>query len=185
MSETRIATRYAKSLLELAVEQNRVEDVYKDMLSLTKVCSENHQLVRLLRSPVVRNDKKRSILKAIFKQANPLTLAIFDIISKKKREAYLPAIAKAFHRQYNTLKGIDPVAVTTAVPLGAPLRKEIEQLATKISTLDKIELTEKVDPEIIGGYILKVGDRQIDDSLRSKLMTLNYKLRQNPYVKEF
>ncbi|MEM9859356.1 MAG: ATP synthase F1 subunit delta [Bacteroidota bacterium] len=186
MSEYRIASRYAKSLLSLADEKGVLDKVKEDMHLFLKVCEQNRDLLLLLKNPIVKHDKKRAILEAIFKgKVNELTLAIFDIITKKNREAVLPEIAVEFGHQYNAYKGIQEASVTTAVPLSKDLKAEIEKLVKKISTQSDVELKEIVDEDIIGGYILKVADRQIDDSIKSKLKALELKFSQNPYIKEF
>jgi F-type H+-transporting ATPase subunit delta len=136
----------------------------------------------MLRNPVLNHLKKLSILKKIFTgKVNSLTLSIFDIITRKRREQYLPEIALEFHKQYNITKGIAEASITTVVPLTTELRKEINALVQKI-TGQKVELTEKIEPSIIGGFILKIGDRQIDDSINSKLNELKLKFSQNLYV---
>ena len=181
MTDLRVASRYAKSLLELAVEKNVLEEVHRDMLMFAEVCQQNYDLVLMLKNPIIKSDKKKSVLLAIFKsKVDPLTLSIFDIISRKNREAFLPAIAKEFHNLYNTMKGIRAASVSTAVPLSKELRAEMEKLVQKIAPGKKVALVENVDKDLIGGYVLKVGDRQIDDSLRTKLKTLQLKFSQNP-----
>lgn len=185
MSEHRIASRYAKSLLGLADEKGMLEDVNKDMLMFSELASENRDFVLMLKSPVVAHTKKLAVLNIVFKgKVNDLTLAIFEILARKQREAYLPAIAEEFHHQYNVRKGIEEATVTTTFKLDAALRKEFEGIVAKISG-KKVELTEKIDRDLIGGFVLKIGDRQIDDSLSSKLSALKLKFSQNPYVKEF
>ena len=169
MSEYRIASRYAKSLLDLADEKGVLEDVNKDMLMFSGLASENRDLVLMLKSPVVSHDKKLAVLNKVFDgKVNELTLAIFQILTKKHREAYLPAIATEFHHQYNVRKGIEEATVTTTFKLDAKRRKEFEGIVAKISG-KKVELTEKIDEKIIGGFVLKIGDRQIDDSMHSVL----------------
>jgi F-type H+-transporting ATPase subunit delta len=186
MADSRVASRYVKSLLGLAVEQNAVEAVNKDMRAFSKICKENRAFTLMLRNPVIKHDKKKAILSAIFGgKVHSLTLAIFDIITRKNREPLLPAIANEFHLAYNIYKGVGEAAVTTAVPLDAKLRGEIEQIVKKLSDKKQVELVEKVDPEMIGGFLLNVGDRQIDASIKNKLKALKVKFSQNPYVKEF
>lgn len=185
MAESRVASRYVKSLLSLAVEQNALEAVHTDMLSFSKVC-ENRAFMLMLRNPVIKHDKKKDILHSIFDgKVHALTLAIFDIITRKNREPILPAIAKEFHVAYNDYKGVGEASVITAVPLDAKLRSEIEQIVKKLSDKKKVEIIEKVDAEMIGGFVLNVGDRQIDASIKNKLKALKVKFSQNPYVKEF
>lgn len=185
MSEHRIASRYAKSLLELADEKGVLEDVNKDMQMFSALAAENRDLVLMLKSPVVAHAKKLAVLNKVFEgKVNELTLAIFQILTRKHREQYLPLIALEFHHQYNVRRGIEEATVTTTFALDADLRKEFENIVKSISGKE-VELTEKVDKSLIGGFILKIGDRQIDDSLSSKLSALKLKFSQNPYVKEF
>lgn len=186
MAETRVASRYVKSLLSLAVEQNALDAVYSDMLSFSKIVKENREFALMLRNPIIKHDKKRDILEKIFKgKVNKLTLAIFDIITAKNREPLLPAIAEEFHHAYNVYKNIGEATVTTAVPLDAALRAEIEGIVKKLSDKKQVEIKEKVNPEMIGGFVLNVGDRQVDASIKNKLKALKVKFSENPYIKEF
>ena len=186
MSDFRAASRYAKSLIELADEQGALEDVYQDMQLFNEVCEENYDFRLMLKNPVIKHDKKLQILNSLFKdKVTKLTLSIFDIITRKNREPILPAIAKEFIILYNVKKGIEVATVTTAVPLDEALREEIRKIVKKVGGRKTVELKEIVDPELIGGFILKVGDKQIDDSLLSKLKMLEHKFSQNPFVKEF
>ena len=186
MADIRAASRYVKSLLGLAVEQNVLEQVHADMLLFAKVVDENRQFELLLHNPIIKHDKKRAILEKIFKgKVNALTMAIFDIITKKNREPLLPAIAIEFHKAYNTFKDIGPATITTAFPIDAKLRAQFEKIATELSDRKNVELKEEVDKEIIGGFVLEVGDKQIDASIKSKLKALKLNFSQNPYVKEY
>lgn len=185
MSEIRAASRYAKSLLGLASEQKVLEEVHADMLNFLSICEQNRDFTLMLKNPIIKHDKKRAILEKIFSKSNKLTLAIFDIITRKNREPLLPAIAREFHNQYNVFKGIEVATVTSAIALDKNTKKELEAIVKSISQYDKVDLKEKVDADIIGGFILNVGDRQLDDSLRSKIKALNLKFSQNPYTKEF
>jgi F-type H+-transporting ATPase subunit delta len=186
MTDSRAAARYVKSLLQLAVEKNVLEDVHQDMLLFSKVVRENHQFELLLGSPIIKHDKKRDILQATFKgKVNAITLSIFDILTKKNREPLLPAIAEQFHNAYNEYKQISKATVTTVAPLDDALRAQIRTLVQQLSNKVNVELAEKIDQHMIGGFILNVGDRQIDASLKNKLKSLQVKFSHNPYIKEF
>jgi F-type H+-transporting ATPase subunit delta len=186
MVDSRAASRYAKSLLGLAIEQNVLDQVQADMLLFSKVVEETKALGLMLRNPIIKHDKKRDVLEKIFKgKVHNLTMSIIDIITRKNREPLLPTIAKEFQTQYNEYKGIGRASVTTAVPLDAKLRGEIEKIVKDLSNRKQIDLTEKVDPSLIGGFILNVGDRQIDASIKSKLKSLKVEFTQNPFIKEF
>ena len=183
MADSRAASRYVKSLLTLAVEKDALEAVHEDMLLFSRICESNRSLELMLRNPIIRHDKKRDILVKIFEgKVNPLTM---DILTRKNREPLLPAIARGFHVAYNIHKGIGKATVTTAVPLDAALKAEFETIVKKISEKSKVELIEKIDKEMIGGFILDVGDRQLDASIKNKLKALKVKFSHNPYIKEF
>jgi len=185
MSEYRIASRYAKSLLDLAVDQGKLEEVNNDMVMFTRVIEENRDLLLMLKSPVIISDKKLAILNEVFEgKVNPLTISIFQILTRKHREGYLPQIATEFHHQYNFSLGIAEASVTTTFPLTAKMRTEFSKVVEQISH-KKVELTEIVDDSLIGGYILKVGDRQIDDSVSSKLQALRVEFEKNEYEKAY
>jgi len=186
MTDSRAAARYVKSLLQLAVQKNVLEEVHQDMLLFSKTVRENHQFELLLGSPIIKHDKKRDILQAVFKgKVNTLTLSIFDILTKKNREPLLPAIAEQFHAAYNEYKQIGVATVTTAVPLDDALRAEIRAIVQKLYNKSSVNLKEKIDTNMIGGFVLNVGDRQIDASLKNKLKSLQVKFSHNPYIKEF
>jgi F-type H+-transporting ATPase subunit delta len=184
MSDIRVASRYAKSLLDLAVEKNELDSVYTDMKNFRSLTRSNREFTRLLKNPIVRNDKKMKILDAIFAgKVNPMTYSFMQIISRKNRESVLPEIADAFFTQYNTYKGISKAEVTTTFPLNDDMRKQITDLVVKM-TGNQVELVEKIDKSLIGGYVLRVGDRQIDESISSKLSELKAEFSKNPYVRE-
>ncbi|MDV3309996.1 MAG: ATP synthase F1 subunit delta [Cyclobacteriaceae bacterium] len=186
MAASRVASRYVKSLLDLAIEQGRLEEVHRDMMLFDSVCRENRNFVLMLTNPIIRHDKKREILNRLFSdKVSELTMAIFDIITRKNREPLLPEIARGFHRAYNRYKGIGNASVVTAVPIDEELRETFNKIARDISGEKEVELAERVDSDLIGGFVLTVGDQQVDASLRRKLGILKTQLSQNPYIKEF
>jgi F-type H+-transporting ATPase subunit delta len=186
MAESRVASRYVKSLLGLAVEQGALEQVHNDMLLFDRICEQNRSFVLMLKNPIIKHSKKRDILEALFKgKVHDLTMAIFDIITRKNREALLPAIANEFHQAYNVYKNISTATITTAFPIDNELRSQFEGMVKSISKKDKVELKEEIDKDMIGGFVLDVGDKQIDASLKNKLKMLKVKLSHNPYIKEF
>ena len=185
MSDIRVASRYAKSLIELSVEQGVLEDVHADMKLFAGVASENRDFALLLKSPIVKSDKKMSIIKALFAdKLSKLTLTFFEIISRKGREAILASIVREFNNQYNQYKGIGKVRVTTTFPLTDDLRKQFMTVAEKLEG-KKIELEEVVDESIIGGYVLKLGDRQLDESLSRRINELKRQFSNEAYVRTY
>jgi F-type H+-transporting ATPase subunit delta len=185
MAEFRVASRYVKSLLGLAEEQGVLEKVREDMQMFSKLCHESRPFLVMLKSPVIRHDKKQNILEKVFSnKVDKLTMAFFNIITRKNREPLLPAIASEFHHAYNVYKNISQATITTAVPLDKDIRDEFEEMVKEISKKNQVELVEKVDDDLIGGFILNVANKQIDASIRNKLKSLKVKLSHNPYVKE-
>jgi F-type H+-transporting ATPase subunit delta len=155
------------------------------MLLLLDAASKSRPFELLLNSPVIKHDKKLDILRRIFQgKVSSLTMAFFEIITRKNREPILVNVAREFHNAYNDYKGIGKATVTTAIPLDGKLRAELEKLVSKYSDRKQIELIEKVDPGLIGGFVLDVGDRQVDASIRSKIKALKLSFSQNPYIKE-
>ncbi|GAA5040429.1 ATP synthase subunit delta [Marivirga lumbricoides] len=184
MSEFRIASRYAKSLLDLSVERNTLDETKNDMDLFLKVSEQNRDFVLLLKNPIVKSAKKSAIIKEIFSgKVSDLSLAFFDIIAKKGRESYLLDITQAFQTLYNKYKGIMKAEVTTTFPLTDNLRDEVKRLVNEI-TGKTIDLKENIDKSIIGGFLLKVGDRQIDDTVSAKLSALRRELTKNQYIKQ-
>lgn len=182
MSDIRVASRYAKSVIDLAIEKGCLDEVHTDMLLLANVCNENRELVSLLKSPIVKSDKKYNVLSSIFTgKVNALTLAFFKIITQKGREQALPSISEEVHNLYNELKGIQKAQVITASALNDELRNEFKSLVVS-STGKTVELTEKIDEDIIGGYILRIADKQIDESIKSKLNKIKVKFSSNPFI---
>lgn len=185
MGDLRVASRYVKSLLGLAVEQGSLEKVHNDMLLFSKVCHENRNFVAMLRSPVIRHENKRAILRKLFSERiSPMSMLIIDIITRKNREPILPAIAAEFHNAYNVYKGIGKTYLTTAAPPDKELLQIMESISKKLADKSVIEMQSKVDKDLIGGFILNVGDRQIDASVRSKLKVLSLKFEENYFVKK-
>ncbi len=185
MSEYRIASRYAKSLLDLAVEKGILEEVNKDMKLLADLSAENRDLVLMLKSPIITHDKKLAVLNKVFTgKVNDLTLAFFQILTRKHREAYLVNVAEEFHHQYNVYNGVVEATITTTFAIDQKLRSEFSKVVEKISN-KKVELTEVIDESIIGGFVLKIGDRQIDDSVSSKLKALRLEFTKNHYEKAY
>ncbi len=180
MADIKAASRYVKSLLDLAVERNVLEEVHADMQTFEKVVNENRPLLIALRSPIIKHYKKKNILEALFGgKFNDLTMSFFRIITQKNREILLPLIAAEFHNAYNRFKGIGKASVVSAVPLDNDLRDEVLSLAKKMTGKEKVELKEEVDPELIGGFKLNAGSQQIDSSIKHQLKILQLSFSNN------
>jgi F-type H+-transporting ATPase subunit delta len=184
MLETKVAKRYAKSLIDLSREQGVLDAVNQDMTLLVSVCEANRDLALLLGNPIIGADKKLSVLNAVFGQrVSKLSSAFFDIITRKGRESHLVGIAKEFVAQYKKSKGIETAVVTTAAGLDDRLRAEVLRTVRE-SMKSEVELVEKVDKDLIGGFVLRVGDKLYDASVASELRKLAREFSSNPFVQK-
>lgn len=183
MSVHRIASRYAKSLVDLAVEQNKLERVKEDVATFKEV-TKIREFYLLLKNPIVTTEKKAAIIKTLFADKyDELTLAFLDILVKKGREAHLPEIAEEFLIQYKHIKHISTVKLTTAKPLTETALKAIhDKLASSAQTDDVIEIKTKVDPKLIGGFIVEFEDNVYDASVAHKLDEFKKEFKDNLYV---
>ena len=172
MSIFTVASRYAKSLLDLAQEQGQLDAVKKDMESVVSVLKSNAELLAILKNPIISGDKKRNILAAIFEgKISPTIVSFFNILVNKGRGAILLDIAQEFVREYNEAKGIVKASVTSATALSEANLAELQQIITGEIKAEVI-LKNIVDPSLIGGFVVRVGDRQIDASIAGKLNKL-------------
>ncbi|OWK72266.1 ATP synthase F1 subunit delta [Pedobacter sp. AJM] len=177
MSEIKVAGRYAKSLIDLAVENNALAESYNDMVLFEKVVDETPELEAILKNPIVPLDKKIGILNGIFTdKVNKLTLSFFKIVVSKGRSAILFATAKQFVQQYNLIKGIVTADVTSATVLSNEAKEEIVATVKRELGAKEVIFNEKVNDKLIGGFILKVGDKQFDASIASSLSKLKKEL---------
>ncbi len=185
MQNPRLAYRYAKSLMDLAQEQNSLEQVMGDMQLLQTTVQGSPELAQLLRSPIVKADKKTAILQAIFgNRLNKLSTAFVELITSKGREGALSEIAASFVHQYKELKRIRVAKLITAAPASDALRQEVKAKAEAALPGYTVELEEKVDPSIIGGFILEMGDRSVDASVRRDLGEVRKQFRDNLYISQ-
>ena len=179
----RLAFRYAKAILDLAVEKGQLDTVYNDMLTMREVYRASRELVILLQSPIIKTDKKRQILEAVTAgKISPLTTAFNKLLMTKEREAYLPEIATAFIEQYKTHQGIQTVKLTTAVPISEDLKKAILDKIKADRHVAQIELHTEVKEELIGGFVLEIGDQLIDASVAFELHTIKQQFQNNDFI---
>jgi len=180
MASTAVARRYGKSLLTLCKEQQAVDAVDRDMRALSRAVSENRELAAILGSPVVRPEKKEAIVRAVFAEAHSLTVDFLAMLARKGRAGLLGVMAQAFVALVREERGIVLAEVVTASPLDDARRKEINELIGKVHE-GGVELSERVDPALIGGFKLRVGDRMIDASVYHTLRSMHRNLTNSPY----
>ncbi len=177
MASARVAERYSRSLLDLAIDSSKVDQVYGDMKQF-KASLASPDLRNLLMNPTIRGSKKNAILQKVFgKSWEALTLKFLEVVTRKGREDVFPDIVHSFFEQYNEYKGITNVLVTSAKPLsGKSLDRITEKLKASGTTKTNINIETKIDPDLLGGFILEYNNKQYDASVRGKLNNLKSKL---------
>ncbi len=183
MPNPRLASRYAKSLLDLAVEQNAVDTTLQDVKLMDSICRQSRDFTNLLRSPIIKGDKKQEIINSVVGgKLQPLFQAFVKLLTNKGREENLPEILTAFIEQYKTMKNIKTVKLTTATPVTDDVKKAIIKKITGNVPDSQVEVKEEINPEIIGGFILQMDDKLIDASVRRDLNDVKAQFQKNIYV---
>ncbi|MFY7734722.1 MAG: ATP synthase F1 subunit delta [Bacteroidia bacterium] len=181
MSDFRVASRYAKSLVDLAIEQNLLEVVCADMKLFKQTIEQNQSLENLLKSPVIKGDKKLAVITQIFASSfNKLTLSFISIIVRKQREMIFTSICDAVIAQYNEINKIATASVKTAVEASAEIQAEIKNFLQQQSGKN-VELKMHVDPSLIGGVMIQMEDRLYDASISGSLRKAKQQLL-NTYI---
>ena len=175
MQQSRLAVRYAKSLLDLATEQKSVDALFADMQCVFNTCKNNVELLQVLNSPIIHADKKIAVLSAI-------TQAFIALIVKKGREAKLYEISAAFIALVKELKQIKTVKITTATAINDAVK---QQLATKIAAGFEgktVELETAMNADLIGGFVIEMDDKLYDASIRKELNDIRNQFTNNNYI---
>ncbi|MCB0760098.1 MAG: ATP synthase F1 subunit delta [Flavobacteriales bacterium] len=185
MRHSKIASRYAKSIFDLAIERNALDKAQIDMEILAGTIGESKDLQLLLKSPIIHADKKMNILKSVFgSQLGEISMKFVEIITNKGREGLLEDISNAFVIMAKERNNIFGAVVQTPVALSDAAREKIMSIVQGIRP-GTIELQEVINKDLIGGFVLKVGDKMIDSSLASQLASLRREFTDNPYVAEY
>lgn len=185
MKGTRAALRYAKALLNLAKEHGLHEEVNENMLLIANTISESKELQVMLKSPIIKSESKKKVLNAIFEShVNELSNGLIHLLIENKRIELLLLTAKEYTIIFDFLMGYEVAIVTTAIPLTPEMEKLI---LDKINTLTSKEVSIKniINPEIIGGFVLRLGDVQYDASILQKFQSLKRNFKKNLYLPNY
>ena len=185
MKDLKVSNRYAKALLELAVETNNLEDCYSDMNTILKVCQDSKEFYLLLKSPIIKTDKKITIIEEVFSnKLSELTNGFIKIITSKKREAILDSVAKSFISLYKEKKNIISAKLVTATEIDKETREEVLDFIKKKGHKN-VDLQEKIDKSIIGGAIINIGNKQIDASVSNRINEMKQNFSVNLYEQNY
>lgn len=165
---SRAAIRYAKAIIDIATSSGRAEAVNNDMKSIVLAVSQNAELKEFLANPVIKLENKKAALTSIFSDIQAETKSLFHLLFENKRFEILESIAQQYNALYDQSIGVEVAKVTTAFPITADLQTKVLAKIAEFSN-KKITIENIVDPAIIGGFILRVGDKQYNASVASKL----------------
>jgi F-type H+-transporting ATPase subunit delta len=183
MQNPRLASRYAKSIIDLVVANNGLDEVLADMRYVDALCSNSREFDNMLRSPVVKGDAKlRAINTILGDSVQPVTKSFITLLVSKGREANLWEIARAYVKLYNEMKNIEIVTVTTAVPITEATKETIGRKLTQSMPGKTIELKLQVDESLIGGFVIEVQDKLFDGSIKRELNDIKSNITDFSYV---
>ncbi len=172
MSDFRVSHRYAKSLLETALDKKNLENVSSDILYLVKILNQNWRLQLMLENPVIRPEKKLSILKEVFqKNISKDSVKFLEFIVSKRRESLLLSISNRFLELHDQHQGIAEVVVTAASEFTEEQKKVLKEKLENILS-KKVRLSFNIKQDLVGGFIAKAGDTLYDASIRHQLEVL-------------
>lgn len=175
MTGSRAAVRYAKAILEMAQASGTATQVNEDMALIGSTIKENSELEDFIHSPSVKGEVKESALKEVFPGTQNITKGLFRLLLENKRFEILGDIAGQYKAQFDELNGVETAMVTTAFPITPELEGKVLDKIKEFSD-KKIIVKNIVDPSIIGGFILRMGDRQFNASVANRLLTLKREL---------
>lgn len=168
---SRAAIRYAKAILDTAHAKGVATEVSNDMIAIGTTLAENAELMAFVSSPTTPSDVKERALAEVFESANAITKGLFRLLAENKRFELLRDVAVAYGRQFEEMNGVETAEVTTAVPMDSDLEsKVLSQILTL--TNKKVVIKNVVDPSLIGGFIIRIGDKQYNASVAGRLQTL-------------
>lgn len=179
MSNQRLSSRYASSLFQLATESKKLEETLADMNFIAASISGSTDLKSMLKSPIIKGADKSSVLNKIFSgKIQELTNKFLGLLVSKGRESYLAEICTAFIEEYNKVNKIADITLITAIEATDKIVEEVTSLLTKSGNFSNVVIKKEVDPSIIGGFILKMDDQLLDNSVQRKLQIVKKELQK-------
>ncbi|MDR0969673.1 MAG: ATP synthase F1 subunit delta [Lentimicrobiaceae bacterium] len=185
MKDILLAKRYAKSLFELSIEKGELEEVNNDMALIARVMRENKELRTIIGNNVIRRSKKENIIRKIFEtHIQPSTLTFLYFLINKKRENHLYTVTLVFLKMYLDYKNIVIATITTAVAIDEETKTEILNRFSR-ETDKTIQIENKINPKILGGFVMTLDDYQYDASIKKMIDRLQTEFKVNLFKKGF
>lgn len=185
MKNPKLSSRYAKALYDFSKERGQVQEVYDDLSLFASTLKENRELQVLLRNPVIEPNKKHRIFEKVFNGTlHDTTYKFLKLLLKQKREPSLDTICEEYFKLYNIDKNIRTMKITTASQLSSQLEAKIVDMLSK-QVNATINLVNVIDPKIIGGFKIQMGDYYLDSSIITKINRLRQEFSQNNFKVQF
>jgi F-type H+-transporting ATPase subunit delta len=176
MDQSAINVRYAKAFFSVAKEKNQLNTLKRDIELVLELCSASADFIHLLESPIVNTSKKSVIIQSIVQdKIDAITLDFLMLILQKKREVYIPGICRNFIDLSRKEQNIKPAQITTATAINEETLTKVKELLAKELNAN-IELTARINPDILGGLVLRLDDKQYDASVATQLKKVKQSL---------
>lgn len=183
MNNPRLAQRYAKSLVDIGTELNQLDEVRNDIVFLKSVADNSRDFVLMLNSPIINPDKKYKVIHAITNgKISKITETFLKLLCNKNREANLPGVVASFIEQFNKIRGLHSATLTTATPVSNELKESFVSKIKASTNYDNVLLESVVDDKIIGGFILQMEGKLIDNSILRNLQDVKKQFANNDYM---
>lgn len=179
MLTSKVAKRYAQGLLNFTQESGNTDSVFTEMGDIVKTIEKSKELQSFFASPIIDVKKKVSIALEIFKDFSPVTKSMLQLIIKQGRESQMQNIAQEYINKVEDMNGVQRITITSASALSSENISSILKSSELVNHDNKFDVKSIINPEILGGYILRVGDQQVDASVKSKLSKLKKEFQLN------
>ena len=179
MLTSKVAKRYAQGLLNFTQESGQTDSVFAEMGDIVKTIEKSKELQNFFASPIIDVKKKIEIALEVFKNFSPVTKSMLQLIIKQGRESQMQNIAQEFINKVEDMKGVQRITLTSAIELSSENISNILKSSDLVNHDNKFDVKSIINPEILGGYILRVGDQQVDASVKSKLSKLKKEFQLN------
>jgi len=179
MLTSKVAKRYAQGLLNFTQESGNTDSVFTEMGDIVKTIEKSKELQSFFASPIIDVKKKVSIALEIFKDFSPVTKSMLQLIIKQGRESQMQNIAQEYINKVEDMNGVQRITITSASALSSENISNILKSSELVNHGNKFDVKSIINPEILGGYILRVGDQQVDASVKSKLSKLKKEFQLN------
>jgi F-type H+-transporting ATPase subunit delta len=184
MNQSKISVRYAKAIFETAIEKNILHDVFVDLNLISKTISENQDFYSVISSPIIKPSEKLALMSNVFKSSvSEITMSFIGLLITNNRETYISDIVRVFSVLYRKEKNIKEVVLTTPTGLNSDIKERLISVVAE-STKSNVEIKENLNPEMIGGVVIRIDNLQLDLSIATQLREIKESLKSDSFTKK-